>query len=520
MRFRGGFIWGGLLLAGAAAWAQIPPTLPHVEPGLENAVRWKWRVEPSGDQPWGLAQPSFAPAAPRALPVTPPSSAPAGGSVDATGRPDRYTVRRGDALALIGRKFKVPVETLKAANGLTGNLIRVGQVLRIPSLAEVAAMAPAPAATPAPGPAATPAAKPETAEAAELRTLTLQVFLDRAGFPTGPIDGRVDPAFQRILQLYVETHDEARDPAALLARAQAAIGDPFARYRLRPEDFRFIAPPKAQVVDARAPRAGPAPTPGRKSRKPENLTPKLTYADLVAAPMLTYRTPWEFVAERFHCDEAYLRRLNAQVKGVPAAGDELRVPNVAPFAIERPFLAPLQPPADPGRPTTAAVVDLTRLEISQGGRLVAVMPLAIARPGLRGRDAWTILDAVPRPRLVTRQELLVKPAGPTRVYGRPDPDATPPPVRPTLATDQVLAAGPKNPVGVLWINVTKAGEGGPLPYGLTGTSEPDAMATTQSLGGLRLANWDIVRAVRLLPAGTPLEWKQSPPVAGARPRER
>jgi hypothetical protein len=29
----------------------------------------------------------------------------------------------------------------------------------------------------------------------------------------------------------------------------------------------------------------------------------------------------------------------------------------------------------------------------------------------------------------------------------------------------------------------------------------------ESIGGLRLTNWDIARAVRRLPLGTPLEWK-------------
>ncbi len=35
------------------------------------------------------------------------------------------------------------------------------------------------------------------------------------------------------------------------------------------------------------------------------------------------------------------------------------------------------------------------------------------------------------------------------------------------------------------------------------------MNTLESIGGFRLTNWDIARAVRLLPAGTPLEWSHS-----------
>ena len=73
--------------------------------------------------------------------------------------------------------------------------------------------------------------------------------------------------------------------------------------------------------------------------------------------------------------------------------------------------------------------------------------------------------------------------------------------------EEYLAAGPNNPVGVTWINLAKSKSTEPLPYGLHGTSIPNRMRTQQGIGGLRLANWDIVRAVQLLPAGTPLQWK-------------
>ena len=46
----------------------------------------------------------------------------------------------------------------------------------------------------------------------------------------------------------------------------------------------------------------------------------------------------------------------------------------------------------------------------------------------------------------------------------------------------------------------------PLPYGLHGTSIPARMKSLEGIGGLRLTNWDIARAVRLMPAGTALQW--------------
>jgi len=43
-----------------------------------------------------------------------------------------YTVQSGDTLYGIARKFGISISALQSANGLTGSLIRVGQVLKIP----------------------------------------------------------------------------------------------------------------------------------------------------------------------------------------------------------------------------------------------------------------------------------------------------------------------------------------------------------------------------------------------------
>jgi hypothetical protein len=48
--------------------------------------------------------------------------------------------------------------------------------------------------------------------------------------------------------------------------------------------------------------------------------------------------------------------------------------------------------------------------------------------------------------------------------------------------------------------------GVPLPDPLAARA-PSQMARRHGLGGFRLTNWDIARAVRLIPAGTALEWR-------------
>ena len=43
-----------------------------------------------------------------------------------------YTVRAGDTLWVIARRFGTTVEAIKSLNGLTSDLLSIGQVLRIP----------------------------------------------------------------------------------------------------------------------------------------------------------------------------------------------------------------------------------------------------------------------------------------------------------------------------------------------------------------------------------------------------
>ena len=44
-----------------------------------------------------------------------------------------HTVKRGDTLYALSRKYKVPVSSIQRANGLSGNMIRDGKKLRIPT---------------------------------------------------------------------------------------------------------------------------------------------------------------------------------------------------------------------------------------------------------------------------------------------------------------------------------------------------------------------------------------------------
>jgi LysM repeat protein len=425
-------------------------------------------------------------------------------SAPAVPQSNSYEVRRGDALILIAKRYGRTVAQLKAANGLKDDMIHIGQALHIPTLEECIALGLPP--EPAPikrSPADTLKAPPDL----DREVLLLQVFLDREKFSAGPIDGKNSPSFQKLVYLYQAN----RDGEPLLAKAQSAVRSSTASYRLREGDFRFIAPPKAEKSTA---EKKPAPTAGKKKSSPEapaKIAP--VYAEMTSVSMLAYHSPWEFVAERFHCDEKLLKSLNPGIKPFPPAGTEFQVPNVVPFEIERALAPPLQPLADPARVITAWIVDVSRIEIYSNAELLAILPISPARPGLHGRGAWSILDAIARPKLATTRE----PKDPPKPVSSFFTGENPPPPSEVLAAEEFLPAGPNNPAGIIWINLAKAGSPEILPFGLHGTSIPSGMNTLASIGGFRMPNWDIARAVRLLPAGTALNWKQSAAPAPAPP---
>ena len=430
-------------------------------------------------------------------------------------RPETIEVKKGDALIKIAKKFDMTVAQLKQFNEMKDDRIRIGQVLRIPTPAQVLMMIPPPPPLPAPEKEIVTKKKSRKAPVElepmpdfdsggeaqrELDNVRLQVFLDREMFSPGTIDGKAGTTFQKISEIYQRAHPDAADPARLKAKAEAALIEPYTRYSLRVDDFKFIRSPTEERVGAPGKVVDSARKKSPKPVKGRTAPPQVTIDGLIAADFLGYTSPWEFVAERFHCDEAFLRQINPQLKEEPVVGTEFQVPNVIPFEIEKALDAPLQPTADPQKPVTAAIVLLSRLEISREGKLIAAMPLTTARPGLRGRDKWTVLTAIPQPRMATKREPRETPKPTTSA-----PDAPPPPA-PPLEKEQFLAPGPNNPVGIIWINLAKAGSTEPLPYGLHGTSIPGRMKL-EGIGGLRLTNWDIARAARLMPAGTVLQWK-------------
>jgi hypothetical protein len=61
-----------------------------------------------------------------------------------------------------------------------------------------------------------------------------------------------------------------------------------------------------------------------------------------------------------------------------------------------------------------------------------------------------------------------------------------------------IAPGPNNPVGLVWIDLTKPS------YGIHGTPRPEEIGKTRSHGCIRLTNWDALDLAKRVRKGTPV----------------
>ena len=221
-------------------------------------------------------------------------------------------------------------------------------------------------------------------------------------------------------------------------KADAVPGDAVVAYRITEEDA-----------------AGPF-----TSSIPEDMVekaklPALGYADLVEA-----------LGERFHASPALLKRMNPGARF--AAGEEIQVPNVAAAVAES--------------PAATIVVTVKKgtsdLTVTDGtGQILMYAPVTTGSehdPLPIGE--WKVTGVQRDPKFHYNPDLFW--------------DADP---KHSKAT---IPAGPNNPVGVVWVDITKP------HYGLHGTPEPATVGKTASHGCVRLTNWDATKLASLVKPGT------------------
>jgi lipoprotein-anchoring transpeptidase ErfK/SrfK len=341
----------------------------------------------------------------------------------------------------------------------------------------------------APASARKKAARKPTANKAEVEAATrLQIFLDRANFSPGKIDGHYNDLTLKALALYRTSRGE---PPQTSPPAQPHTKHSKAKSHPAPDvnglDLASVDPVFVPytVTEADLQSVGPSP-----KEPPEQA--KLKF--------LPYHDPADAIAEKFHCDVHFLEQLNpGKLKNVKA-GDQLMVPNVEPFdlasvkdikpgsevasqaanEIEDQTDAPSGSSGEnkPAAANVAIKVDTkaNTLEVHDGEKIIATYPVTVGSSQTASPiGEWKVRRITKMPTFRYDKEMLQ--------HGE------------RSGNFHLLPPGPRNPVGVMWIALNKKG------IGIHGTNEPDSIGRAASHGCIRLANWDVVRLATKIKSG-------------------
>ncbi len=264
----------------------------------------------------------------------------------------------------------------------------------------------------------------------------------------------------------------------LLARAHFSCGEIDARYgtnlRGAIADFQTAhGLAGSGIVEEKTWRvlnADTAPALFRAAIAPEDLGGPFTpvpedMMEKAKLPALSYSSPLEAIAEKYHASPALLQKLNPG-SGFDRAGEEILAPNVI-----------VAPPKE----AASIVVSKSRHSVTA---LDAVGKVLSRYPATSGSahdplpiGQWKILGVGRRPSFHYSPDLFWDAKG--------------------YDGKALIAPGPNNPVGVAWIDLSKE------HYGIHGTPEPSQVGKTESHGCIRLTNWDVTELSNMVGPGTP-----------------
>jgi lipoprotein-anchoring transpeptidase ErfK/SrfK len=282
--------------------------------------------------------------------------------------------------------------------------------------------------------------------------LLVQVLLDRAGFSVGEIDGSSGTKTKKALIAFQT------------AKALPATGVPDAATI---EALGGQRSPTMAYTIAAADVAGPF---------VESIPSDL--GDQGTLEAMSYTSPLEQLAERFHASPALLRKLNPTAKFVE--GDEVTVPDVEPAVYPTAWGRRAAKTVETAAQTDAVLVSRGNNDVvvqNASGEVLFYAPVSSGSehdPLPLGE--WKVLDVFLMPQFNYNPEL----------FWDADPKHAKTKINP----------GPNNPVGMVWIDIDRE------HYGLHGTPEPSRIGITQSHGCVRLTNWDAIRLAALVQPGT------------------
>lgn len=319
------------------------------------------------------------------------------------------------------------------------------------------------------GPAAidaqgTKAPAPAAPAGIDRSTLHVQVILDHLGFGPGVLDGRPGKSLTAALKGFQEARGLAVTGTADRATLKALY--PYRQFR----PTRVLTLTEGALA---GPFVNPLPTDAAEQAKLSGMH---------------YRSSLEKLAEMFHTKPEVLVALNPPGTRL-TPGAQLTFPNALPTSRDydpklpaawRQTLSDLNVSAS--QPVAAKIVvdksDEVLRVLDKDGKLIAqfMATMGSARDPLPIGN-WTIKGTAYNPDW-KMNPLILK--------GVPDSKKA-----------QVVPPGPNNPVGVVWIDLSKE------HYGIHGTADPEKIGRAESNGCIRLTNWDAARVSLMVKPGTP-----------------
>ncbi len=313
--------------------------------------------------------------------------------------------------------------------------------------------------------------------------IRLQIYLDQQHFGPGILDGKPGTYTRLALQAYNQKfgYNKNSDKEARQA-AKKQIKNIFAMATVPPIAEKFVNPD----------------LPSDKDRELQAKEKQLSYRSLA-----------EFMAERYHTTHDILAQLNGykKMKNLKLRSP-IRVPNVKPFLIEdlsngkgykphsnlsrrwvvidtkkkqlRIFEARFKKLTSEEKkkiPAKAMIVEDNYNPWDESkAKLIAAFPITPGKKEFIHYGEWKIKNAVEFPGWRYDKSLLK-----TGVRSKEYLD---------------IPAGPNNPVGVLWLGLTKSG------IGIHGTNNPRTIGRATSSGCIRMTNWDVVHVPKYARPGS------------------